>query len=294
MPRVHLEKLIVETTQACNIACEHCGRDKPRMKEISKETIDNLARQVKYVGNLSITGGEPFLAPEPAENLAEAFMQPDGPRLFSWNVIANGTIWNDKVKEALRKLHLAANMLNEDSELSPEGKIAISNTKWHKDARKEANISKHRLARNKKLMRESAEYIGVKRFNFNYGFDLDELHDMGRAKKVDISKIEKICSRPKFEMREMDNGDIHIKGNIYIDVDGNVCPWGASMEYDEQASRAWGNINKEPLYDILKRAKEQIICPALSTWEKLKEVKGGGVDRQGTWQEWHRALRGNK
>jgi len=130
---------------------------------------------------------------------------------------------------------------------------------------------------NKKALIEAAEYIGVAKLDLNYEEDLSTLYDMGGAKELDIEKIPTECTRPRFEYRELPDGDMNILGSVYIDVDGYVCPWGgASFEYDKQAKRAWGNINEEPLYDILKRVKDKIICPAASALEKLREARADG------------------
>lgn len=58
---MNIRSLVVEVTRKCNISCAHCLRGNASNMDMKKEYIDSLLNQVKYISDLTFSGGEPSL-----------------------------------------------------------------------------------------------------------------------------------------------------------------------------------------------------------------------------------------
>lgn len=59
--KLRVDNLIIETTRRCNFSCEHCLRGDAQSIDIENLRIYELLYQIKYIGELTITGGEPTM-----------------------------------------------------------------------------------------------------------------------------------------------------------------------------------------------------------------------------------------
>ncbi len=96
-----------ELTLKCNLSCIHCGSTagKERENELTLDESLKLCYELKKVGckSVALMGGEPFLSKNfwsIAEKIKELGMD--------LCVITNGTIYNDKIMDRLKKLNLQA------------------------------------------------------------------------------------------------------------------------------------------------------------------------------------------
>lgn len=60
---IHLQHLILEVTQDCNMSCAHCLRGESRQCHMQADTIEHIFRDVRHIEHLCLTGGEPSLVP---------------------------------------------------------------------------------------------------------------------------------------------------------------------------------------------------------------------------------------
>lgn len=62
----YMDGLSIEVTRRCNMNCEFCSRGKAQTLDITTEIIDKALDEVSntMIGELRISGGEPFLVPE--------------------------------------------------------------------------------------------------------------------------------------------------------------------------------------------------------------------------------------
>lgn len=98
-----LRIILIEITQKCNAACEHCGSrcDIASEELLTKEDIIGCLRDVKRnLGTgmmINITGGEPLMRHDLFEIMDEASQMG-----FDWGMVTNGTLITDEVIERMK------------------------------------------------------------------------------------------------------------------------------------------------------------------------------------------------
>lgn len=90
----------IELTQRCNLNCRHCFRGEARNKDISREIIEKVFDEVKYVGTLDLSGGEVFLAYEHLKMLLEIAKEKEV-KIESCSMLINGTIYDERIYKLL-------------------------------------------------------------------------------------------------------------------------------------------------------------------------------------------------
>lgn len=58
-----IDSLIIETTRNCNFECGHCLRGPAQKKNMKMEYIKAVFSGVRYIGTVTLSGGEPGLVP---------------------------------------------------------------------------------------------------------------------------------------------------------------------------------------------------------------------------------------
>ena len=66
-----ISNLILEVTRKCNIKCMHCLRGDAQRVTMSVPVLHGVLQHLESICTLTITGGEPSLAPE----VLEEFLQ---------------------------------------------------------------------------------------------------------------------------------------------------------------------------------------------------------------------------
>lgn len=61
MSEIMLTSLALVLTERCNLSCKHCMRGNSVVKKIDEKTIDNVFKQISFMGTLSLCGGEPLI-----------------------------------------------------------------------------------------------------------------------------------------------------------------------------------------------------------------------------------------
>lgn len=136
---VAFHDLIFEITRRCNMKCRHCMRGEAQDKTITREVIDEVLDQTAYIGNLVLTGGEPFLEPDMIVYLFSGIIWRKIP-VVNFSCVTNGSIKNEKIAEAWNRL---ADYIAEQYEptgdaetdrkaLRAIGRIIISDDPYHK------------------------------------------------------------------------------------------------------------------------------------------------------------------
>ena len=94
----------IELTQRCNLNCRHCFRGEARNKDISREIIEKVFDEVKYVGTLDLSGGEVFLAYEHLKMLLEIAKEKEV-KIESCSMLINGTIYDGRIYKLLDEFY---------------------------------------------------------------------------------------------------------------------------------------------------------------------------------------------
>lgn len=82
--KIQANSLIIEVTQRCNLACEHCLRGCSRNVDLKKSYVDSLLDQVDTIGSVVFTGGEPTLNLPIIEYVFDEIRRRDIPLGFFW------------------------------------------------------------------------------------------------------------------------------------------------------------------------------------------------------------------
>ena len=112
-----LYNLMLEVTRKCNLKCEHCMRGEPQNIDMSDEILKEVFRQVTEMYHLSLTGGEPFLAPQVIESMVDIIIDRKI-RIHRCTTVDN-SVWTDENR-------------NDPEERLPIS-ISISNSTYHKN-----------------------------------------------------------------------------------------------------------------------------------------------------------------
>ena len=104
IPQAELRVLLIEITQKCNAACDHCGSrcDIHSEEILSAEEIVDVFRDIKDsfgTGTMiNITGGEPLMRKDLFDIMEQAHSMG-----FDWGMVTNGTLINDSVIEDMKR-----------------------------------------------------------------------------------------------------------------------------------------------------------------------------------------------
>lgn len=103
--------LQIHVTERCNLRCAHCYQSDSLSREMSLEQITGVVNQFqvicsaqKYIGQLTLTGGEPFVRSDFLEMLEKIASQYPSMRLA---ILTNGSLLTNEITSRLAKLHPA-------------------------------------------------------------------------------------------------------------------------------------------------------------------------------------------
>lgn len=104
MRKITWDHISIELTRKCQLKCRHCYRGKSENREIGIETLDKFLENTEIIGMLHFTGGEPLLALDQMEFVADKLNEYRIP-LFKMQVIANGYERSDRFFEIIKKFN---------------------------------------------------------------------------------------------------------------------------------------------------------------------------------------------
>lgn len=101
----HLNYLFLELTQACNVACLHCGSDCVKDASVPPIAPERVLRTLREIASrqdpasimIAVTGGEPLCYPGVFELGTEISQMG-----FRWGMVTNGYAWDERTVAAAR------------------------------------------------------------------------------------------------------------------------------------------------------------------------------------------------
>lgn len=103
-----MDNISVLFTESCNMKCKYCFEGKSEEeRDISKETVRNVINFIKKSSdtgwyNINVFGGEPFVREDLIEELL-VYGRENLDGKFNVSVFTNGTIYNENIKDILKK-----------------------------------------------------------------------------------------------------------------------------------------------------------------------------------------------
>jgi hypothetical protein len=210
--KLDINNVIIEITRKCNMECEHCLRGKSQNKEIYDYDIETFFSKVGYISCLTISGGEPSIAPHKINTIVD-MAKKYKVGIGNFYIATNAKVVTNDFLLAVMRLYCYC----DENEISA---LSYSNDYYHDEITKE-NI--------KKL--EVFKFTSAKYERKRYG---DNTINEGRAKENGIggrdNKHELINSSYTLEDIIDDSQEVLEIRNIpiYLNCKGNLicgCDW---------------------------------------------------------------------
>lgn len=211
--------LSIEVIEKCNLNCDMCMRGESTGKRITRDVVEKIFDEVKYVETIVFTGGEVTLAYNEIKMILDVIKEKNV-KVDSYQIIVNGTIYNKKLFDLLK---------NEFD----KGAISISCDYYHDKSILEKYPNKLDLIMNnyQKIMNER-DFIG-----FNY---LPRtIINCGNAENItEIDKEEP--SLIGFVTLKKNKNILYVGPDIAVNVDGYFVAGNNTYEINDNNN--FGNI----------------------------------------------------
>lgn len=253
--------LMLEVTRKCNLTCSHCMRGNPQNLDMSDEILEKVFEQAEQIYHLSLTGGEPFLAPHVIEKMVEVIIEKKV-RVVRCTTVDNGTILNDLGIRCVKALNRLADYIysyvwndetRNDPEESPPVSISISNSIFHKnDIQKAIAFYKTYANRHVNVDDQGEWETGLKDRHGNV-IRNKEIKSMGwlkkegRAKENNLKNAKYMTGAYMVDFYSSDDGN-----KVYVDTGIQVCANGnvvleEPLSFETMDKINMGNVLEEPI-----------------------------------------------
>lgn len=237
-----VDKIMLEITRNCDLVCEHCCRGEKEVVNMSIETIDNIFKTVGYVDELFLTGGEPLIAINQLEHIADLMME-GKIYLGKLSFITNATVMSSRVLTVLKKFQMCAVL-----------DIRLSSDIFHVFELERLGL----LEKRDENIKVFKELFGLKTHTSTNPTENKHmtrgLMFAGRAKKITQERLDEINKTLPFnymisknftpnEMCPQVVSEDEIKGTIYVDVNGFIVSTRNPEFKVEDAEALETNIN---------------------------------------------------
>lgn len=234
---MYIDNLIFEVTRKCNLNCRHCLRGCAQNISMSKQTIKNTLKDVKGIGTIQFTGGEPSLALYQIRTIIDIIME-NNISIYNFWLKLNGTKYSKALLDYFNSLyqHIVA-----DKEACS---LTFSSDKFHKNSNKIINS----------YLNKQWEYPFIQPPDKeDYRFLIKE----GRARRA-ISGVH--YRQALYYNGWVTDEDIYpdryknmaMEYPVYISANGNVIS-GCDLSFNHIDKYCFGNVNNESLKSIISK-----------------------------------------
>ena len=221
---VDIYSLAIEVTRRCNMQCAHCLRGCAQTKDIPDEVIDKALIDVKSIGNITFTGGEPTLNVHAIKHTLEVCKE-KGIFVNGFYIVTNGRKVTSEFLRTCIDWYVYCVQCGGETDLCG---IALSKDNFH---------GRIPLV-NETLLRSLSFFRDDKFTDFTRG----GLLDIGRAKQ--LSGYEKRTRYPhdiKSDVEVIDDV-VYDNDQLLVTVNGNVIPV-CDYAYEEEDELSIGNVD---------------------------------------------------
>lgn len=264
---MYVENLHLQVTRNCTLECEHCMRGDRERVNMNPAILDEIFKDVKKVGMLLLTGGEPLIAIQTLEHLVY-LLKTKQVRVNKITIVTNGTILSDRV---LRVLH----ELQDNSYLI----LRMSTNIFHNLELHKKNLESIRDKNLKVISNDGfynfSEYGQDKVGRFPIG-----LINLGRTRTLTPERLAEINALAKskyiintFVKEGHPNTRItnnKVEGNITVDVYGNIVSYGQSFEDEDKEAYETGlNVMEMSCEEAIRAFVDRHTQETKNAWLKL-------------------------
>lgn len=229
----------IELTQRCNLDCKHCFRGEMHNVNISREILEKVFDEVKYIHVLDLSGGEVFLGYEQLKMLLE-IADKKGTKIDNCSMLINGTVYDQRIYDLL------------DEYFGNNYQVGISDDDFHEKSIQRIygknKASLEEIKRNMLLHLENPHSIGFIRVS-------KHLIENGRALSLDTPK-------KQFETLgyyySLYGSGCFVGPMIFIGADGYISDINSDIE--KRKEQSIGNIKNTTIFDSLLNGGIRIEC----------------------------------
>ncbi|MBR4262553.1 MAG: radical SAM protein [Bacilli bacterium] len=243
-----LDNLYLEITRDCTIECEHCLRGEKEHKNMSVTTLENVLKNIKKIGTLLLSGGEPLINIQLLEALPH-LIEKYNIDVNRIGIITNGTVYSERHVDALNGLKGCCNELD----------FVLSSDLFHR-------LEWQRLGVEELVERNFDRYnesVGIRKYLSNDINQCVVLFRKGRALKISSERLAEIKRKHhieyKFGVEEQERvirfGNM-VEGKLYINVDGYLVNYNLSFKEEDRVINNY-SINGYSLTELIDNQGNQ-------------------------------------
>lgn len=204
--KLYVSELCVEVTRRCDLACEFCLRGDAQQADFDPKLLDGLLRNMRGVGVLTLSGGEPSLAVGTMRRIFDKFHRKHVP-VDGFFVATNGH--GEARQEKLALLLLNEYMRAGEPELCS---VSISRDQYHDWFDDE---DRSEILKGLKFYSNSKE-VG--------SYDSRNTIPQGRAEQNGLAEPENMKHQTsRFTIQDYDKDTVYVE-TLYVSANGFVYP----------------------------------------------------------------------
>ena len=241
-----IDNLNLIVTRKCNFRCEHCLRGDSADEEIDKKVLERVFKNDTVIRELQLNGGEVFSNPDLLSRIINIIINNEV-QLFGLNITSNGTLYSEKIEKELSRLnkHITDCYWKKfKSKKTDNVTVHLSEDDYH--ARELERISQENNSLALRYLKNIQRLLKSKYFGGSIG--ISSIVDAGRAKGLDVPKVQPITLKIYYCRSKWDEKDATIVSSLDIDLSGNVCNDCGEIP----PKHIYGNIFTERLSKIIE------------------------------------------
>lgn len=263
MKNIATPHLGIELTQKCNLNCSHCFRGTARNINISKDIIEKVFEEVKYVQTLDLSGGEVFLGYEQLRMLLETAKE-KGVKIDYCSMLTNGTVYDARIYELL------------DEYFGENYQVGISNDDFHDKSiiriykKNKENSEKpdlHPSSLNDVKNNMSRHFLNEHCIGFQRVSN--RLINNGRA--VNTQTPHKDFETIGYYFNNIHPNALLVGPMIFVGADGFISDINSDL--DKRQEQSIGNINENSISDLVLNGGIEIECKDIYEFFSLMEQR---------------------
>ncbi len=263
MRKIITPDLGIELTQKCNLNCSHCFRGAARNRNISKEIIEKVFDEIKYIQTLDLSGGEVFLGYEQLKTLLETANQ-KGTTIESCNMLTNGTIYDGRIYELL------------DEYFGKNYQVGISDDDFHDKSIKRIYRENLEDSENPDLHPKSIKDVknNMYRHFINehcIGFQRVSKHLINNGRAVNTKTPHKDFEAMGYYFNSINPTALLVGPMIFIGADGFISDINSDL--DKRREQSLGNIKENSIANLVMQGGIKIDCKDVVEFFELMQKR---------------------
>ena len=263
MRKILTPHLGIELTQKCNLNCSHCFRGAARNRSISKDILEKVFDEVKYVQTLDLSGGEVFLGYEQLKMLLEIAKQ-KGVTIEYCSMLTNGTVYDERIYELL------------DEYFGKNYQVGISNDDFHDKSIRRIYGKNLEDSEHPDLRPVSVNDVknNMSRHFFNehcIGFQRVSNRLINNGRAVNTQTPHKDFEAMGYYFNSISPTALLVGPMIFIGADGFISDINSDL--DKRNDQSLGNINENSISDLVINGGIEIDCKDINEFFQLMQKR---------------------